>query len=38
MISKQQPKTHELTITQQYKEWLATNTAGKLPTNHNIEG
>jgi hypothetical protein len=27
-----------LTIIQQWKEWLATNPDGKLPTNHNIEG
>jgi hypothetical protein len=34
---KQFAKTHELTVTQLWKEWLATIPEGKLPTNHKIE-
>ena len=32
------PKTQELTVIQQWKEWLATIPDGKLPTNQKIEG
>jgi hypothetical protein len=35
---KQLPDTQELTIIQQWKEWLATNPDGKLPTNQKAEG
>ena len=42
MISKQQPKyydeTLQTTVMVQWKEWLATNPDGKLPTNQEIEG
>ena len=32
------PETQELTVIQQWKDWLATIRDGKLPTNQKIEG
>jgi hypothetical protein len=32
------PETEELTVIQQCKEWLATISDGKLPTNQTTEG
>jgi hypothetical protein len=32
------PETQELTVLQQWKDWLATIPDGRLPTNQKIEG
>jgi len=32
------PQTQQLTVIQQWNEWLATITDGKLPTNQKTEG
>jgi len=37
-IYSKSPETQELTVIQQWKEWLATIPDGKLPTNQKIEG
>ena len=38
ILKTKSPETQELTVILQWKEWLATNPDGKLPTNQKIEG
>jgi len=36
--SRKSPEAQQLTVIQQWREWLATITDGELPTNQKIEG
>jgi hypothetical protein len=38
ILNSKLPETQQLTVIQQWKEWLATNPHGKLPTDQKTEG